>query len=138
VPLQRAVEIVEHDAWFDDAAAIGGVDLDDPVQPARRVENQRIVDRLTALRGSAAACGDLDAFLARNGERRGKVLGVCRRCHADRENLIERGIRRVSPAGERIEKDFPPQRPAKFSGQHWFMDRDSHCAFRIAIGLLPE
>ena len=53
--LERAVEIVEHDAGLDRAAPVADVELDDPVEMLRAVDDQRRVHRLPALRGAAAA-----------------------------------------------------------------------------------
>src|SRR5258705_11315402 len=47
--LELAVELVEHDAGLDDAAAAGDVDLDHIVEIPGAVDDQRGVDGLAAL-----------------------------------------------------------------------------------------
>jgi hypothetical protein len=110
---ERPVEFVQHDAGLDDAAPVGGVDLDDAVEMPRRVEDERFVDRLAALRGAATARQNADAGSSRDGERRGHVGGVARRGDGDRHHLVMRGIGRIAPAREAVEPHLALQRPAE-------------------------
>ena len=103
VRLEPAVELVEHDAGLDHAALAGDVELDQVVEIARAVDHQRGVDGLAGLRGAGAARQYADALLARERER---VLGFfhrARRHHAERHDLVVRGVGGVAPAREGVE-----------------------------------
>ena len=79
VRFQRAVEIVEHDARLDHAAASRCVELENVVQIFRAIHHQRMVDGLPALRGAAAARQHADALFARD---RYRPIGFLDRCAA--------------------------------------------------------
>ena len=53
--LSRPVELVEHDAGLDHAAAPGDVELEHAVEMLRAVDDQRGIDGLAGLRGAPAA-----------------------------------------------------------------------------------
>ena len=74
------------------------------VQMFRAVEDQGVVDGLAALRGAAAARRDRDALLAGDRQRRRDVVHRARHHHADRHDLVERGIGGVAAAGKAVEQ----------------------------------
>ena len=127
VALELAIEIVEHDAGLDDAALSGDVEIDDVVEVFRAVDHQRVVDRLAALRRSAAprqhrhllGAGDGDGALGLGDGARGD--------DADRHHLVMGGVGRVAAAGEVVEPDLARKlrpEPSLEPGRH--RHRHSH------------
>ncbi len=106
VRLEPAVELVEHDAGLDHAAPAGDVELEDVVEMFRAVDDQRRVDGLAALRGAAAARQHAHALLARDRDRALGLLDRARRHHAERHDLVVRGVGGVAAAGEAVERDL--------------------------------
>ena len=109
VRLELAVELVEHDAGLDHAAAAGDVELDHIVEIFRAVDDQRGVDGLAALRGAAAARRDRHALLPRDRNRPRRLVDAARRHHAHRHDLIVRGVGGVAAAAETVEHDLAGQ-----------------------------
>ena len=107
VRLQGAVEIVEHDAGLDHAAASRDVELQHAVEIFRAIQDQRMIDRLPALRGAAAARQHGDALFLRDRYRAIGFLDRSGRDHADRHHLIMRGIGGIAAAGERSKRTSP-------------------------------
>jgi hypothetical protein len=73
------------------------------VEIFRTVDDERGVHGLTGLRGAGAARQYAHALLARERER---MLGFFHRAwrdHADRHDLVVRGVGGIAPARERIE-----------------------------------
>ena len=111
--LERAIEIIEHDARLDRAAAPRDIEIEDAVQIFRAVDDQRMVDRLPALRSAAAARQYGHPLLA--GERDGalRLRNRARRDDTDWHDLVMRGVSRIAPAREGIEPyiagDIGPQ-----------------------------
>ena len=101
--LQLAIELVEHDARLDRAAAFGGIELDDAVEMRRAVDDERRVDRLARLGRSAAARRHRHAFGAANRDRPFGLLHRARRHHAERRHLVMGRVGGVAPAGEGVE-----------------------------------
>ena len=100
---QPAIELVEHDAGLDRAALAGHVERQHMVEILRAVDDQRGVHGLAGLRGAGAARQHAHALLARERER---MLGLFHRArgdHADRHDLVVRGVGGIAPARERIE-----------------------------------
>ncbi len=104
--LQRPVQLVEHEPRLDPAATVLDVEIQNAVQVPGIVEHQSGVHRLAALRRPAAAGGDGDPGRARRAEGRGNVGLRARHCHAQRHDLVERGVRRVAAARERVEENL--------------------------------
>ena len=77
VRFQRAVEIVEHDAGLDHAALVLDIELENSVEIFRAVDDERLVHRLPALRGAAAARQHRDALLARDRDRALRIVHAC-------------------------------------------------------------
>ena len=96
VRLELAVQLVQHDAGLDDARLLGHIERDDFVQVLRAVDDERMVDRLAALRGAAAARQHGHAFGL--GDLHG-LLGLgdgLRHHHAQGDHLVGRGVGRVA------------------------------------------
>src|SRR5205085_7016267 len=55
---ELAVEVVEHDAGFDDATAVLDVEREDAVEVLGEIDDDAVIDGLAALRSAAAAGGD--------------------------------------------------------------------------------
>jgi hypothetical protein len=55
---ELAVEVVEHDAGLDHAAAVLNVEREQAVEVFGKIDDDAVVDGLAALRGAAAARGD--------------------------------------------------------------------------------
>ncbi len=141
VGLEGAVEVVEHDAGLDGAAPARDVEVEHAVQIFRAVDHQRPVDRLPALRGSAAARQHGDALLAR--ERDGALgLGEGARQHdPKRHHLVLGGVGGVAPAGERVEADFacdfrfePAFEPRHQHGGHTSLSLGSFLFAHVLVG----
>ena len=116
--LELAVEVVEHNAGLDGTALPRDVEIEDTVKILRAIDDQAFAHRLPALRGAAAARQHRDALLARNRDRPRRIVHRARRDHAERHNLIMRGVGGITPAGEAVETDIarhlgfqPPLQP---------------------------
>ena len=103
---QPGVQLVEHDARFDPRPALVGVHLEDAVEVLGRVELQPGADRLTGLRGAAAARRDRDAVAARDRDGADDVLARADDDDAGRIDLIDAGVGRVQRSGDGVEADF--------------------------------
>ena len=104
VRLELAVQLVEHDARLDHAAARLDVEVPQAGEVLRAVDHQPIVDGLAALRGAAAARGDGNAALGGQGECAQRVLGGARHDHAGRHHLVVRGVGGVAAARGEVEQ----------------------------------
>ena len=114
---QLPVEIVEHDAGLHHAGAVDLVDLDQLLEVLAEVHDQRAPDRLAGLRGAAAARQHGHALLARDRQRRAHVVVGARDHHAQRLDLVVRGVGGVAPAAEAIEQHLALQLAAQALGQ---------------------
>src|SRR5215468_7572814 len=137
---ERPIELVQHDAWLDQATAIRGVDVDDPVEIARAIEDHRAVYGLPGLRGTAAARRHRHAFGPADGER---AFGVGRRSwgdHAERHDLVMRGVGGVAPAREGVEAHIAGllrlEPPFERFFERWQQRRRQACLL-LVFGLLP-
>ena len=83
------------------------VELEHVVEIFRAVDDQRGIDGLAGLRGAAAARQHAHAFLARERQRQFRLRHRARRHHADRHDLVVRGVGGVTPARERVELHVP-------------------------------
>ena len=79
------------------------------IEVFRAVDDERGIDGLPGLRGAGAARQYAHPFLAREGQRVLELLYRARRHHADRHDLIMRGVRGIATARERIECDITQQ-----------------------------
>jgi hypothetical protein len=69
----------------------------------RAVDHQRGIDGLPGLRGAPAARQHANAIVTRQRERELSLLQRARRDHADRHDLVVRGIAGIASAREAIE-----------------------------------
>ena len=106
---ELAVEFIEHDAGLDRAARALDVEIEDAGQVFRAVDHQRVADGLPGLRGAAAARQHADAFAAGNADRPFGFLDGARGDHADRHDLVMRGVGGIAAAGEAVELHLPAQ-----------------------------
>ena len=107
--LELAIEIVEHDAGLDRATRALDVEIEDAGEVFGTIHHQRFADRLPGLRSSAAARQHADAFGTGNADRPLGFLDRARGDHADRHDLVMRGVGRVTAAGETVELHLAAQ-----------------------------
>ena len=100
---QLPIELVEHDARLDRAAPAGDVEIQHTVEIVRAIDHQPVVDRLPGLRGAAAARRHRHPFRAANPNGAFGFLYGARRHHAERHDLVVRGIGGIAPTGEGVE-----------------------------------
>ena len=100
---QLAIELVEHDARLDHAAPAGDVEIEHAVEIMRAIDHQPVIDRLPGLRRAAAARRHRHPFRAANPDRPFGFLYGARRHHAERHDLVVRGIGGIAPTGEGVE-----------------------------------
>ena len=117
VGLEIGVQVIQHQARFDQGLAARRIELENLVQMLGQVDDQGLADRLAALRGAAAARQDRHAFAARDGDDRFHVLGILGHDDAQGFDLIDRGIRRIAPARKRIEQDLSLDRGLQAAGE---------------------
>ena len=90
-----------------DAAPPGDVELEDAVEIFRAVDHQRLVDRLPALRGAAAARPARVTPSSRASAIARSASAIVRGSdHAERHHLVVRGVGRVAAAAEAVEQDL--------------------------------
>ena len=106
VLLELTVEVVEHDAGFDDATAVLDVEREDAVEVLGEIDDDAVIDGLAALRRAAAAGGDGSTVLPRNGERPQRLVDGFRDDHAKRHDLVERRVGGVAAAAIAVEQDL--------------------------------
>ena len=102
--LQLRVEVVEDEARLDRRDAALGVDGDDVAQVLGGVDDQRRAGRLAALARAGAARQHRHGELARDLEGDRDVAVALRHEHADRHDLVDRGVGRVAAARGRVEQ----------------------------------
>src|ERR1700677_2751243 len=104
--LQLAIEFVEYNARLDATAPPFGVERQNFGKRFRTINDQRGVHRLPALGGSRASWENGD--VARPGDAQGsrRLFDRARNDHAERRDLIERGVGRVTASRESVELDF--------------------------------
>ncbi len=106
VRFQRAIEVIEHDARLDHAAAAFDIELQNAIEIFRAIEDQRVIDRLAALRGAAAAREDADMLFLGDGYGGFRLVNRPGGDHPHRHHLIMRCIGRIAAARERVEPHF--------------------------------
>ena len=104
VRLERPVQRVEHDARLHPRPSRRRIDVDDPIQVLGEVQHHGGADGLAALRRAGAARQHRDVFLGGDGDGGLHVGDGFRHDYAERLDLIDRGVRRVAPARERVEQ----------------------------------
>ena len=142
--LELAIEFVEHHARLDRAAARGDVEIDQLVEMARAIDDQRVVDGLSALRRAATARGDAHAVFSGDIDRPVGFFNRPRCDHTNRHDLIVRCIGGVAAAREIIKSSTIRQRrvelPFKNWSDHWHLppSYDIDCIGAGRNGLLPK
>ncbi len=94
------VQVVQHDAGFDDCPPPLHIQRDNAVEVLREVDHQPGIDRLAGLAGPAAAGSDRHAFLAGDFQRRLDIREPLRHQHRRGHDLVERGVGCVAPSVE--------------------------------------
>src|ERR1700748_3667780 len=102
--LQLPIEIVEHDTRFDNTGFVTEIERDDLVQVLRDIDDKAVVDSLSALRGATAAWSDNPTFVTRDCHGAKRIVFGFRYDHAERRDLVKRGIGGVAAARKRIEQ----------------------------------
>ncbi len=101
--------MIEHDARFDRHGARVGIERDDVVQPLAGVDHQRLADGLAALARAGAAREQRHLLAARDLECDAQIVLIARHDDADRRDLVDRRVRRVTAAARRIEQHVAAQ-----------------------------
>jgi len=109
VRLELAVEVVEHDTGLDRAARAFEVEIENAGQIFGAIHHQRFADGLPGLRGSAAARQHAGAFATGYSYRPFGFFYRARRDHADRHDLVMRGVGGITAAAEAVESHIPAQ-----------------------------
>ena len=104
---------VQHQPWLHARAAAGVIDVDDPVQVFRAVDDERDVAALAGQAGAAAAHRDRCAEFARGGDRLDHILCSAGHDHADRNLAVVGPVRRVERAAAAVETHFAADSPAQ-------------------------
>src|SRR5439155_13240958 len=104
-----AVEIVEHDTGLDHAGPVLDVERQNAIQVFREIDDEAVIDGLAALRGAAAAGGDLPSFVAGDRQRPQRLVDGLGYDHAGRHDLVERGVGRITTTAEGVEQDVAGQ-----------------------------
>ena len=81
------------------------------------IQDQRAPDRLAGLRDATPARQDGHALLARNRQRRAHVVVGARDDHAERLDLVVRGVGGVAATAERVEQHLALQLAAQALGE---------------------
>ena len=95
------------------------IDRDHAVEIFAAIDNQRLRNRLPALRGARTARQHRCSLLASDRDCCGGVLAAPRHDHPQRLDLVDRGIGRIAPAAESVEQHLA----ADFTAQARFEPR---------------
>ncbi len=104
--LELRIQVIEHDSRLDPGRAPGHVELEQLVQVLAVIDYEGCADGLTALRGSRAARQDRYVRVRGNRKRGQRIAFVPRYDDAERLDLVNRGIGRVTAARKRVEEHF--------------------------------
>jgi hypothetical protein len=96
--------MIEHNARLHHDSAAFGIQRADAPEILAVVDHQRGAGGLAALAGAAAARQHWHLQVARDVERCRNVPLALRHQHADRHDLVDRGVRRVAAARRRVEQ----------------------------------
>ncbi len=114
---ELAVEVVEHDAGFDDAGPVFDIEREDVVQVLGKIDDDAFIDRLAALRSAAAAGGDDPVLVPRDRERPQRLVHGPGNHHAGGQDLVEGGVGRVAAAVEGVEENVAGDLPGEAHGK---------------------
>ena len=109
VRFELAVEFVEHDAGLDRALLALDVEIENPGEVFRAIDDQRVTDRLSGLRGATAARQHGRTLGAGKRNRPLSLLDSAGRDHAHRHDLVMRGIGGITAAIKAVELHVPAQ-----------------------------
>mgnify|MGYP001587523835 CR=1 FL=1 len=98
------IQLVEHHAGLHFSGPRVLVESDDLIQVLAVVDHERRTDRLAALRRAAAAREHRHALVHCDLQRNQRILLGPGHHHADRLDLVNRGIGRVTPARPGVEQ----------------------------------
>ena len=133
---QRGVELAEHHAGFHQRRVLLRIDVQDAAQVLAAVQHQRAIHRLAALAGAAAARQHRHAVFARDRQGGGHVVDGFRDHHAERLDLVDRGVGGIAAAIGGIEQHRAADVAAQALGQAGVAGGD-HAPRIWASGLLP-
>ncbi len=105
VSFQLPVQLIEYQAGLDYSGPFFGIPINKLVEIFAGVYDQRLVHSLAVLRGAASAGQHWDAGFS--GDLQGHthvVLGFGHH-HAERHDLVDRGVGGIASAAEKIEED---------------------------------
>jgi hypothetical protein len=111
MPLRLPPEIVEHDARLDARDAPLGIDLEDPGQVARDVDDDGRVAALPGEARAGAAGQNGSRVSAADLERSERFRTVAREHDADRDLAVVRGVRGEERAAASVEADVVADLP---------------------------
>lgn len=109
VRLQERVQLVEDDTRLDDDGFRVLIEGDDAVEMAGGVQDHGLADGLAALGGAGPPRQHRNSLVGGDRDGEDGVVLVGRDHHADRVDLIDRGIGRITPARCRIERSRASQ-----------------------------
>ena len=89
---QRCVQVVQHDAGFDDSCALVNIQIQHIAQVLAVVNDQPSTNGLAALAGAAAARNDRHVQVTANVQGGLDVFSRARHKHANRHDLVNRRI----------------------------------------------
>ena len=119
VPLGRVAQVVQHGSGLDASGAAGGVDLQDPVEVLRGVENDGHVAALPGEARPRAAAQDRRSEPSAELQGRENVFAIAGHDDSDRHLAVVGGVGRVERTAPRVEADLAA-------------DRASECLFQSA------
>ena len=133
---EQGVEVVQHQPRFDQGQPRLRVDLDHTAEMLGRIDHQRGADGLAALRGAAAAGQNRNPGLASDLQRHLHIVFGLRHHHADRIDLVDRGVGRIAAPAGRVEQDFAfDLAPQSLRDGRGVRGRADHCS---QWGIHPE
>ncbi len=132
VGLEEVVELIEHQARLDAGLAAVRVERENPVEVLADVDDDRLADRLSALRGAAAAGKHRNLLLGGDLDDAGHVLFGPGHDNADRLDLVDRGVGAVTAAAESVEQHLALDLAGQAPGEATVADTGS--AGRVRTG----
>ena len=128
---ERAVQLVEHQARLDNGRRALRIDAQDFIEMLGKIDDDRCIDRLPALRGPAAPRQHRHALLAGDGQHRFDILKALRHDDAEREHLIDRGVCGIASAVETGDEHVALDGAAQFRFEAAAdLIRCCHCSLR--------
>ena len=117
VHLRRIPEHVEVAAGLDDGEAGHGVDVHDPVEVLRAVDDDCDIGSLSGEARAAAACGDRRAVAPARRDGRDDVVDGRRHDDPDRDLAVVRRVGRVRGPAPGVEADLAGYRSPEVGGE---------------------